>query len=317
MKVNHIFQGDALQELKKLPDQSVDCIITSPPYFQVRDYRHADQIGHEKNFDDYIENLRVVFLEAKRVLKDTGTLWLNIGDTYSGSGGGDKGQNGKEMVKDYTFRKRLVTALPEKSLINIPARLSIALQNDGWVLRNEIIWHKPNAMPSSVKDRFTIDFEKLFFFTKFPHGYYFAQQKEPMETPISLNTIKRENSIKNENSVSNKQDGTGNRQYTGLNARYQHPNDLMRNKRTTWEIPTEKRPFAHFATFPDELVETCIEAGCPDSGIVLDMFMGSGTTAIVAKSLGRQYIGIELNPEYVKLANKRLTTVQMSIFSVY
>ncbi len=313
MKVDHVYQGDALAELKNLEDESVDCIITSPPYWQVRDYDHEKQIGHEENVSDYIANLQEIFREAMRVLKKSGTLWLNLGDTYSGSGGGDKG-GGKEVFSDYTFRKA-TKGLPRKSLMNIPARLSIALQDDGWVLRNEIIWHKPNAMPSSVKDRFTIDFEKIFFFTKVSNGYYFKQQKEEMKTIDTSQPRGSKGTLDVKNAGLRKQDNTGNRQYTGLNARYSTPSDLMRNKRTTWTIPTQKRTLEHFAMFPDELVETCIEAGCPPKGIVLDMFMGAGTTAIIAKSLGRHYIGIELNQEYVEVARKRLETVQMNLFA--
>jgi len=307
MQLDKIYHGDAYSVLETFDNESVDCIITSPPYWQLRSYGDGEEIGQEIECDLYISHLFSIFAQAHRVLKSDGTFWLNIGDTYSGWGGGNK-SSGKERYTDFTFRKPLFN-LPKKSLMNIPSRVSIGLQDMSWVLRNEIIWHKPNAMPNSVKDRFTVDFEKIYFFTKKSSGYYFNQQMEPMvssdKTSLrssrgvvdQLNSGRREK--KTDNSFSNNL-GFG---------------TMMRNKRTTWHIPTESRSIEHFATFPMELVETCIEAGCKPNGVVLDMFVGSGTTAIVAKSLGRHYIGIDKNEKYVKLAEKRLKTTQTTMFA--
>jgi site-specific DNA-methyltransferase (adenine-specific) len=303
--MNELILIDALNGLKSLPNESVDCIITSPPYYQLRDYGSDLQIGLEPSFNEYILKLKEVFNESKRVLKPTGTLFIVIGDTYSGTSSGEKSKWGsRSTYTDFTWRNQQIE-LPRKSLMQIPSRLAIALQDDGWILRNEIIWHKPNAMPQSVKDRFTIDYEKVFFFVK-ERYYYFKQIKEQMVTK-DLNPPRGSKGVlNNPNGGLRKQDAIGRNDYTNFNDRYVPPIDMMRNKRCVWSIPTKGISESHFATYPDELVEIMIEAGCPKDGVILDPFVGSGTTAMVAKRLGYQYIGFDINEEYLKIANKRL-----------
>lgn len=343
-----ILNTDALNGLKSLADESVDCIITSPPYWQLRDYGVEGQLGLEPTFQEYISKLVEIFDEAKRVLKKDGTCWVNLGDTYSGSGrgaGGDGSQKESWVFTEKEERKCLNCGktftgrkfqnycssacsgvdntkrtnkglLPNKSLCNIPSRFAIAMQDRGWTLRNEIIWQKPNAMPSSVTDRFTIDYEKIFFFVK-STKYYFNQPKEPMVTDQVASQSTRKYSRETSTLPSNKkQDNVGRNDYTGFNDRYTPPENLMRHKRTVWTINTEASSIEHFAMFPNELVETMIEAGCKPNGTVLDMFLGSGTTAIVAKSLNRDYVGIEINTKYAKIAEERLKTVQLSMIGI-
>jgi len=321
-----VLNNDALKGLSQLESQSVDCIITSPPYFQLRDYHIDGQIGLETSPKEYIDKLVAVFDEAKRVLKDTGTLWIVISDTYAGD------KQGKTDEKLAYIPKQMINKkpgnIPRKSLMMIPSRLAIEMIDHGWVLRNKIIWHKPNAMPSSVKDRFTVDYEEVFFFTK-SKTYFFNQPKEKMKTldsgtvrgsKAALKVLNKGLRILNEynRTISDSKQSQGGRSdYTGFNERYVHPENLMRNKRTVWSISTESSSIEHFAMFPRELVETMMEAGCPKNGVVLDPFLGSGTTCIIAKQTGRSYVGIELNPEYAKIAEKRLSeisTVQLSIF---
>lgn len=304
MQLNKIYNGNALDVLKTFPDECVDMVITSPPYWALRDYGAEGQLGLESTFQEYINKLCDIFDEVKRVLKKSGSCWVNLGDAYSGSGKG-------------------VGGIKSKSLLQIPSRFAIEMCNRGWILRNEIIWHKPNAMPSSVNDRFTVDYEKLFFFVK-SKKYYFKQQKEQMKTNhicwksirkhsrmVSLNITKQGSKgvLGQENSGLRKQDQIGRADYTGFNKRYLPPKDLMRNKRSVWSINTKPFKEKHFATYPEELIITPIKACCPENGIVLDPFMGSGTTAVVARSLGLKYVGIELNPDYIKIAEKRLAQI--------
>ena len=296
MEVNKIYCGDALDILKTLPNESIDMVITSPPYYGLRDYGVEGQLGLEKTFQEYLDNLILIFNEVKRVLKAEGTCWVNLGDSYSGSN-----------IK-YQGQKPGKTNLPNKSLLQIPSRFAIMMVDNGWILRNEIIWHKPNCMPSSVNDRFTVDYEKLFFFTK-NKKYYFEQQKELMKTTDIKPSRGSKGVIGQDNLGLRKQDLIGRNDYTGFNDRYNPPNDLMRNKRSVWSINTKPLKETHFATFPEELIETPIKAGCPENGVVLDVFMGSGTTGMVAKRLNRNYIGIDLKEDYCKLARKRINKV--------
>ena len=271
MEINKIYVGNSLEVLKILDAESIDCVITSPPYWGLRDYGVEEQLGLEKNFHEYIDKLLLIFDEVRRILKPTGTLWVNLGDTYGGS-----------VIGATKY---------QKSLCEIPSRFVIDMIDRGWILRNEIIWHKPNAMPSSVKDRFTVDFEKIFFLVK-NKKYYFKQILEPNFDKYKgkrgkiIRRTKLQSAMRKE----------GAQDYYGKG----------RNKRTTWSINT--RPFkgAHFAVFPPDLVRPMIEAGCPNGGIVLDPFCGSGTTCVVAKEMGRNYIGIDVNPEYVEMAKKRI-----------
>ena len=310
--------GECLTELKKLNGESVNCCVTSPPYWALRDYGVDGQLGLEHTFQEYIDKLCDIFDEVKRVLKKDGTCWVNLGDTYGGSGKGAGGYSNKSTLQGYTgehtkgrtmakenwnFKKAPKTENDvSKSLCQIPSRFSIEMCNRGWILRNEIIWHKPNSMPSSVKDRFTVDFEKLFLFVK-NKKYWFETQREPHQTE----EWKTRNMSKRKKNDSNKQ-----YQKHSHGPQYYHPEG--RNKRTVWEINTKPYKGAHFAVFPEELIKTPIKAGCPKGGIVLDPFCGSGTTGVVAKKQGKEFIGIELNPEYIEMAKQRIANTQESMF---
>lgn len=434
--LNRIMRGDALGELKKFPDESIDCVVTSPPYWALRDYGTAkwkggnkncdhlvcklssdkstlhpnpekkkmetgipckeicakcgaeridQQLGLEPTFQEYITKLCNIFDEVKRALKKTGTCWVNLGDTYSGSHQG-YGKNSlhrvlkKEIenlgsVKNYLEKYKHIinqappsakTSVADKSLCMIPFRFAIEMVNRGWILRNTIIWWKPNCMPSSVKDRFTVDFEYLFFFVK-NKKYWFETQYEPLQESSLLRAKYNSYSSKTNKGI-----------HGGMNLKNQlkvfekiNKGELSgRNKRCVWRISTSPFRGAHFAVFPEELVETPIKAGCPEfvckkcgkarepiiksqfkqhslgatsgqywkvrnfkgdntvrnssvkigytdcgcnvgfrQGVVLDPFMGSGTTAVVAKKFGRNYIGIELNPKYIKMAERRIKAV--------
>ncbi len=250
----------------------MDLVVTSPPYWNLRDYGVDGQIGLEKDSTEYIEKLCMVFDEVWKVLKDTGCIFVNLGDSY----------------------------LPNKSLAQIPSLFSIEMCKRGWILRNEIIWHKPNAMPSSAKDRFTVDYEKIFFFTKKPKDYFFKQYLDPYTTPLER---WGGGTLEPNEGASTWEEGTGQKSYRKRNFR---PNPEGRNKRTVWSINTKSTMNKHYATYPEQLVEFPIEVGCPLGGVVLDPFMGSGTTAIVALKKNRSYLGIELNPKYIDIANGRL-----------
>ncbi len=302
MKVNKIYQGDALKTLKTFPSESIDMVITSPPYWGLRDYGIEGQIGLEPDYGNYLQHLMLIFDEVKRVLKKNGTCWVNLGDTYSGSNNGANDYTTTNRNKPETYKKIYrgqkpgKTSLPDKSLCMIPFRFAIEMVNRGWILRNDIIWHKPNAMPSSVEDRFTVDFEHLFFLTK-SKKYHFKRQFEESIDETNCRPKKRGFSGKNKNN-------------SGHSFRYPSP---VRNKRCVWSIPTKPFPQAHFAVYPENLLITPVLAGSPETGIVLDPFIGSGTTAVVARKFGRNYIGIELNPSYVEIAEKRLS--QQFLFS--
>jgi DNA modification methylase len=294
-----IINGDSLEVLRTLPDESVDCAITSPPYWALRDYGCEGQLGLEPTFQEYIEKLCNIFDEVKRVLKKEGTCWVNIGDTYNGNKDGKTDNKVCDYLKNTTTNLHKKKGdLPDKCLCQIPSRFAIEMTNRGWILRNEIIWHKPNCMPSSAEDRFTVDFEKVFFFVK-SKKYYFEQILEPYTAPLDRwggDNLKADNE-------SEWDKGTGQSTYRTRNMR---PNEEGRNKRTVWSITTKGFSEAHFATYPEALVEPMIKSGCPMGGIVLDPFSGSGTTGRVAIDNGRDYIGIELNPEYIKIQEKRL-----------
>ena len=306
---------DVLKGLAKLPSESVDCIVTSPPYWALRDYGIEGQIGLESTYQEYISKLLQITQELKRVLKSTGSLWLNMGDTYGGSGKGATGYSDKSTLAGFTsentkgrrmakeswnvdVRPKTIGEIP-KSLSQIPNRLAIRMADEqGWILRNIIIWNKPNAMPSSADDRFTNDYEHVFFFVK-NKTYYFKQQFEKYTKP--MNRWGGEKLKADGTSTWDK--GTGQTTYRERNMR---PNQEGRNKRAIWSINTEPYSEAHFACYPKELVEACLSAGCPDKGIVLDPFAGSGTTLQVAHEKRLEGIGIEINPKYVEIIKKRL-----------
>lgn len=309
--MNKVLKGDALTVLKTLPSESINCTMTSPPYWGLRDYGVEGQLGLEKTFEEYIDKLCNIFDEVKRVTRNDGTCWVNLGDTYNNSTNGGKlasdksglcsGKGRNPKLDNSVFVIRDKQCLPTKSLCLIPQRFAIEMLNRGWICRNVIIWHKPNCMPSSAKDRFTVDFEYLYFFSK-SKKYYFEQQFD-FHKPKLMRYGKR-----NSKSL----DGVDDRN-AGLD-KYKGVYSDNRNKRTVWKIPT--RPFteAHFAVFPEALIETPIQAGCPKGGIVLDPFMGAGTTAVVAKKQGKKYLGIELKDEYIKIANKRIDVIPESLF---
>ena len=307
--LNKIINGNSLEVLKTIPDNSIDCCITSPPYWGLRDYGHEEQLGSEKHFKDFVINLSNVFDEVQRVLKPTGTCFINLGDTYGGSG---SGTTKNADTSKYVENSKQVYVLPNgtskasqfrgtamnKSLCMIPERFAIEMIDRGWCLRNQIIWHKPNQMPSSAKDRFTVDFEKVFFFVKQPTDYYFEQQLEPYTEPLDRwagQMVRGDYKTKTEQFAVQERNG-----------RDMRPNPEGKNMRTVWSINTEPSTEAHFATYPQRLVERMLKAGCPENGIVLDPFFGSGTTGVYARKVNRNFVGIELNPEYVKIAENRL-----------
>lgn len=300
--MDKIITGNAIEVLKELPDCSADCCITSPPYLGLRDYGVNEQIGLENSVEAYINRLTDIFREVRRVLKNDGTLWLNIGDSYVSSN------------SEYSNCKR-------KDLIGIPWLLAFALRNDGWYLRQDIIWEKPNAMPESVKDRCTKSHEYIFLFSK-QSKYYFDYEaiKEPavgfnnIVPAGSKGTLRPNSRLRKGNSRTFRGGGVYTKGQSFNNSaeimRESHGNNEnmtgLRNKRSVWTVATQGYKEAHFATFPEKLIEPCVLAGSRDGGIILDPFIGSGTTAVVAKKHNRGFIGIELNPEYAEMARRRL-----------
>ena len=259
------------------------------------------QLGLEPTFQEYIDKLCNIFDEVKRVLKKEGTCWVNIGDTYNGNKEGKTDNKVCDYLKNTTTNLHNKKGdLPDKCLCQIPSRFAIEMTNRGWILRNEIIWHKPNCMPSSVEDRFTVDFEKVFFFVK-SKKYYFEQILEP----LSENTdIEYRQNLRKDKEYESKEPYEKNFPKSF--------NIQGKNKRTVWSITTKGFSEAHFATYPEALVEPMVKSGCPMGGTVLDVFSGSGTTGRVAIDNGRNYIGIELNPEYIEIQKRRLC--QQSLF---
>ena len=288
LNIDTIINRDALYALRELPEESVHCCVTSPPYYALRDYGLDMQIGREDTPEQYIDRLVEVFRELRRVLKDDGTFWLNIADTYCGTG--------------------MKAGCKQKDLIGIPWLLAFALRSDGWYLRSAIIWQKDNPMPESVRDRPSRCYENVFLLTKSKSYYYDAAA---IAEPIAPTTAAR---YRGGRSAGHKYDGEvpGQGKVQGINRARTggyYDEALMpttRNKRDVWHINTVPYKGGHFAAFPPKLVETCLLAGCPQDGIVLDPFLGSGTTAAVAKQMGRHYIGIELNPNYCTLAEQRI-----------
>lgn len=362
MEINKIHLSDALAGLKTLPDNSINCCVTSPPYFGLRDYGTAkweggdpdckhfrneknnnsntvqkivdggisdaiykkicnkcgavridDQIGLEKTPDEYVEKIVQVFQEVKRVLKPEGTLWLNLGDSYNGSGGLKEGQP--------KYPGRNVTKLKPKDLIGIPWMVAFALRNDGWYLRQDIIWGKLNPMPESVTDRCTKAHEYIFLLSKAQKYYYdYKSILEPAAYDGRKDTVykggeKDVSCFKHERWKNKITPGSGGTGFKGHSGNYGPDGELLchdidgipaRNKRSVWTVSTKPYKEAHFATFPEKLIVDSIKAGCPEGGIVLDPFMGAGTTALVARKLNRNFIGFELNQKYIDMANKRL-----------
>ena len=371
LEVNKVYIGNCLDVLQTFPDESIDMCITSPPYWGLRDYGVDNQLGLEETPEEFVDKLCDVFDEVKRVLRPHGSCWVNLGDSYcrtpnSQDKSGKTGITTHKYDYDFKHKKSYSDAYKPKSLVQIPSRFAIEMTNRGWILRNEIIWHKPSCLPASVKDRYTVDFEKMFFFTKNPK-YYFKQQIEPVKEK-SL-----ERAQYGINQTDNSQKAVNVQNMKKMGTRFVNPNG--RNKRTVWNVNTAKLRDAHFAVYPPELLESPIDAGCPrlvdkvtkkprevvleksfgnpvesvdhksqnaedwrkigksrmnkgkyptgaqyvekgytdnrddsefEPGIVLDPFFGSGTTAQVAMEQDKDWVGIELNPDYEKISQKRL-----------
>jgi len=296
-----LYLGDAKSALEQIEANTVQTCVTSPPYFGLRDYGVDGQVGLESTPDEYVSKMVDIFREVHQVLRDDGTLWLIIGDSYANVGKWGGSSGGKHAGKLHGNTgigrgKRDYGDLKSKDLIGIPWRLAFALQADGWYLRQDIIWHKPNPMPESVKDRCTKSHEYIFLLSKSPQYYYDYDAVVEMATWGSL-----------QNGRESKKRGEFNGKteaMPGRNAfRFIAP---IRNKRSVWTVPTKPYAGAHFAVFPPELITPCILAGSREDDIVLDPFMGSGTTGIVSKEHGRQFIGIDINPEYMKMAAGRI-----------
>lgn len=305
-----IINGNSLDELKKIKSNSVDCCVTSPPYWGLRDYGHDGQIGLEVSPQQYVDKLVDVFREVKRVLKDDGTLWLNLGDSYSGSGKGPAGNLGKKNNERHLEHKHsavIPKGLKPKDLVGIPWRVAFALQEDGWYLRQDIIWAKPNPMPESVKDRCTKSHEYIFLLSK-NKTYYF--DSDAISEPVKEISKKRAKGGWRPTKLNISKDGVHNEEFDVMGTRWVKD---KRNKRSVWTVTTQSFKDAHFATYPPELIRPCILAGSRVGGIVLDPFFGSGTTGQVALEESREFIGIEINPEYIKIAEKRLYGLQMKV----
>ena len=295
-----LWHGDAAATLAELDAGSVDCIVTSPPYFGLRDYGVDGQVGAESSPAEYVENMRALFAEARRVLADDGTLWLNLGDsysTYAGNRGASTGISAKRKADPWQKVPKgagLSGDRPAKNLLGIPWRVAFALQDDGWILRNSIIWAKPNGMPESVTDRLATKHENLFLFSKRAR-YWF--DLDSIREPHAEVSIAR--SGRNRFAVDRSQEGVGSPQ-TADPAQSIHPGG--KNPGDVWTIATQPYPGAHFAVMPSALAERCILAGCKPSGTVLDPFSGSGTTGLAAARHGRKYVGIDLNADYLDLS---------------
>jgi DNA modification methylase len=340
MMINQTIIGDSLTVLKTLPDELVDCVVTSPPYWGLRDYGVEGQIGLEKTPEEYVAKIVEIFREVKRVLKKEGTCWLNLGDSYAGSGkgqgeqAGEKQKTNREWGKSpHDFGRQGETStvstlergrgfysgngLKPKDLVGIPWRCAFALQADGWWLRQDIVWSKPNPMPESVTDRCTKSHEYIFLLTKSAKYFYDNEAiKESAVWDVDGNgTIARKERQK-EGLKSNPTEIKNGIRITYPNGKHkdgqQSPKTIngLRNKRSVWTVTTKPYAEAHFATFPEALIEPMILAGSPVGGIVLDPFMGSGTTGRVATKLNRNWLGIELNEAYGKLIEKRTNKVQ-------
>lgn len=268
-----VLNGDTRDLIRKLPDNSVQCAITSPPYWGVRDYGIDGQIGAERDLKAYIETLVVIFSDLRRVLKPDGTFWLNIANTYTSGGRKWRQSDEKNKGRAMSYRPPTPPGLKKKDLIGVAWLLAMECQREGWYLRNDIIWYKPNCQPESVKDRFTVAHEYLFLFTK-SERYYF-DQRMIMEPTTNGNGLK--------------------------------------NRRTVWSINTEPCPEAHFAVFPRALIRPCMLSGSHPDDVVFDPFYGAGTVGMVAQELGRRCLGIELKSDYIKIAHKRNAAIQTSL----
>ena len=312
-----LYHGDALDVARTLPDGSADCIVTSPPYFGLRDYGVDGQYGLEASPAEYVETMRALFAEMRRVLASDGTLWLNLGDSYASSNGHTDpnntstlvGRRQQGMMPGLTGKR---STLPHKNMLGIPWRVAFALQADGWILRNAIIWHKPNAMPESVTDRLRSDYESVFLLTK-SRRYWFDLDaiREPLAYPDALDGTRVFGGSRKAEGLTTGSSArrTGNRYGVarpGDNREQGDDHDAAsprgRNPGSVWTIATAPFAEAHFACMPPALAERCILAGCKPGGVVLDPFSGSGTTGLAATKLGRRYVGIDINAGYLDLS---------------
>jgi DNA modification methylase len=313
-----LYVGDVTKVLRTMPDASVDCCVTSPPYWGLRDYGHDGQIGLEATPEAYVTRLVDVFREVRRVLTPTGTCWVNLGDSYASApvgtfnGGGFQDRSAETGGRDLTghaqsgrIDKAKASGLKPKDLVGIPWRVAFALQADGWWLRSDVIWSKPNPMPESVTDRPTKAHEYVFLLTPGPRYYYDADAIA--EDAANAGQIVALGSKSMSKGQANGMGVTA----TGNGAADTYTVAPRRNARSVWSIATQPYPEAHFAVFPEELPRRCIAAGCPEGGTVLDPFTGSGTTLHVARKLGRQAVGIELNETYAGLAARRLQQLSL------
>jgi len=318
MIVNRILPGNNIDTLKMIPDSTVDCCVTSPPYYGLRDYNMDGQIGLEDTPEEYIEKLVTVFREVWRVLRDEGTLWVNIGDTYAGSGNGSahypetamgriQETNLGIVDKPNLPKGKIPNGCKAKDLIGIPWMLAFALRADGWYLRQDIIWHKPNPMPESVDDRCTKSHEYIFLLSKTVR-YYFDNK---VIQEIAAYDGRKDTRMKGSHKYSKQEIYPKNRPQTFAARgherwRTDETGNYLRNKRDVWTVSNKPFSGAHFAVFPEKLILPCILSGCPENGIVLDPFMGSGTVGVVAIKNCRKYIGCEINPEYIAIAEQRI-----------
>jgi len=318
-----IHGGDCREVLATLPAETVNCVVTSPPYWGLRDYGVAGQLGLESTPEEYVANMVAVFGEVRRVLRDDGTVWLNLGDSYASDTKGSGGTGKSGLRKDgRDERQRLITAertighqkmdplrlrhgVKPKDLVGIPWRVAFALQADGWYLRSDIIWAKPNPMPESITDRPTKAHEYVFLLAKSPRYYY---DVEAVREPNVTVGDRREGNGRH--AYDGKWDGTGN---DGTQQAFVTINPAGRNRRSVWTIATKPYPGAHFAVMPEALVEPCVLAGCPEGGTVLDPFGGSGTVARVANRLSRRAVLIDLNPEYLEQQMKRNADIPLGL----
>lgn len=309
-------QGDCLEKIAELKDDSIDCVVSSPPYWGLRDYGVPGQFGLEPTYQEHIQNIVKLFRIIKPKLKDSATIWLNYGDCYATVPNGTKaGHQKKNKIQfankyltpdDRTFRDKPFSTiqgnLKSKDLVMMPNRIAIALQEDGWYIRSEIIWHKPNPMPESIKDRPTSAHEKIWLITKNKKYYY---DQEAIKEPCVVGAVKSKMGGNKYGDHKDYKTKSGNYyKYTG-----------KRNKRNVWTVTTKPFKEAHFATFPPDLIEPCVLAGCPQGGTVLDPFGGAGTTGLVAQKNKRHAILIELNPDYIAIAKKRLNENNDTIFA--
>ena len=330
MELNKIYNEDCLVGLKNLPDNSIDCCVTSPPYYGLRDYGNDKQIGLEETPELYVQKLVDIFREVKRVLKKEGTLWLNLGDTYYNFRGYSDystkqtiSSNDAHVINSACGKRNSrLNGLKGKDLIGIPWMVAFALRADGWYLRQDIIWSKRNCMPESVTDRCTKAHEYIFLLAKSQKYYYDYEAILEEATGFDgrkdtrfKGLVKYKDSGQTFAERGHERWRYKNLQDKGQSNHTMHENRALglmdedspiRNKRSVWDVTTKPYSEAHFATYPQELILPCILAGCPENGVVLDPFMGAGTTGLVAIKNNRNYIGFELNPEYIKIAEKRI-----------